>query len=345
MRWSRVRPSLRVASDRVVHGARPLTSAFPGRYDHTRGRVDDRLRKRRCWPVAARVVAASLGVAALHRDAHAAGRKDASEECDAAEPTAVAPEPGTSAPQAGATTTTEAPSDPIVAAPTSVETPVPESTAEALGRTPKRVKCLDESLVDEFGRTSARKGVQPRTFRKARRLAIGIAGGVHAGDLMDTQWMGGGSLGFWPTEEFGFEGVFRLTPMTLRLERAATNAVDMGNRYPDGVANNLAYEAIGHLMFSPIHTKLRARGDRIVHGDFVLQGGAGAILHDTVQAGAFDVGMSLYLFPTPWLSVRLELVDQILAQEALGSRRIANNLLFSVGTDFWIPPRRRAVKK
>jgi outer membrane beta-barrel protein len=187
--------------------------------------------------------------------------------------------------------------------------------------------------------------VQPRTFRKARRLAIGIAGGVHAGDLLDTQWMGGGSLGFWPTEEFGFEGVFRLTPMTLRLERAATNAVDMGNRYPDGVAANLSYAAIGHLMFAPIHTKLRARKDRIVHGDFVLLAGAGAVLHRTVQGAAFEVGMSLYLFPTPWLSVRLELVDQILAQEAMGSRRISNNLLFSIGTDFWIPPRRRAVKK
>jgi outer membrane beta-barrel protein len=308
-----------------------------------RGRVDDRLRKRRCWPVAARVVAALLGVAWSHGEARAAARKDATRDCDASEPTAG--DPGTTAPPDDATTTTDTASAPIVAPPTSVETPVPESTAEALGRTPKRVKCLDESLVDEFGRTSARKGVQPRTFRKARRLAIGIAGGVHAGDLLDTQWMGGGSLGFWPTEEFGFEGVFRLTPMTLRLERAATNAVDMGNRYPDGVAANLSYAAIGHLMFAPIHTKLRARKDRIVHGDFVLLAGAGAVLHRTVQGAAFEVGMSLYLFPTPWLSVRLELVDQILAQEAMGSRRISNNLLFSIGTDFWIPPRRRAVKK
>lgn len=221
----------------------------------------------------------------------------------------------------------------------------PDSTAEALGRTPKRVKCLDESLVDEFGRTSARKGVQPRTFRKARRLAIGLLGGVSAGDLLDTQWMGGASLEFWPTEEFGFAGVFRVTPMTLRLERAATNAVDMGNRYPDGVRKNLAYEAIGHLMFSPIHTKLRARKDRIVHGDFVLLAGAGAVLHRTVQGAAFEVGMSLYLFPTPWLSVKLELLDQILSQEAIGSRRISNNLLFAISTQFWVPPRRRATKR
>jgi len=299
--------------------------------------------------VAARVLAASLAVSWAEAEAAADARKSAERDCEAAEPSATpTPEPNaTPTDDAGAPATE--PSTPagetITAAPSGVEAPVPQSTAEALGRTPKRVKCLDESLVDEFGRTSARKGVQPRTFRKARRLAIGISGGVHAGDLLDTQWMGGADLAFWPTEEFGFEGVFRVTPMTLRLERAATNAVSMGNRYTDGVAPNLAYEAIGHLMFSPIHTKLRARKDRIVHGDFVLLAGAGAVLHRTVQAAAFDVGMSLYLFPRPWLSVRFDLIDQILAQEALGSRRISNNLVFSVGVGFWIPPGKRAKKR
>jgi len=274
-------------------------------------------------------------------------------ECDAGpaatEPTTPAdasPPSDSSAPDpdatpAGSETTVQtAPDD------ASAPAPVDEgSTAEALGRMPKRVKCLDESLVDEFGRTSARKGVQPRTFRKARRLGISITGGVHAGDLLDTQWQVGGKLEFWPTEEFGFDGEFRLTPMTLRLERAATNAVSMGDRYPDGVADNLSYTAMGHLLFAPIHTKLRARKDRIVHGDFVLLAGAGAVLHRTVQAAAFDVGMSLYLFPRPWLSVRFDLIDQILAQEALGSRRISNNLVFSVGVGFWIPPGKRAKKR
>jgi hypothetical protein len=30
-----------------------------------------------------------------------------------------------------------------------------------------------------------------------------------------------------------------------------------------------------------------------------------------------------------------------MAQEALGSRRISNDLIFSAGVAFWIPPRRR----
>lgn len=220
-----------------------------------------------------------------------------------------------------------------------VETP-PDSAAAALGRTPRRVKCLDESMIDEFGRASVRKGVQPRDFRKAKRVVLSLFGGVRGGDLTDTQWQAGGSIGFWPFEAFGFDAEFRLTPVTLRIERAATSFTQE-NRFPDGVRRNLSYAAIGHLLFSPIHTKLRARGDRIVHGDFVLQGGAGAIIHDTVQAAAFDVGMSLYLFPASFLSVRFDLTDRIYAQEAIGSRRITNDLVFSAGLGFWIPPRRR----
>ena len=295
-----------------------------------------------CWLVAAVPTSAA---------AHAHG-DDTSRDCEASptEPTAAddtGTDPAASTPASDTAASDEAPTDAPVdpvalgAGPDTpqVETP-PDSAAAALGRTPRRVKCLDESLIDEFGRASVRKGVQPRDFRKAKRVVLSLFGGVRGGDLTDTQWQAGGSIGFWPFEAFGFDAEFRLTPMTLRIERAATSFTQE-NRFPDGVRRNLSYAAIGHLLFSPIHTKLRARGDRIVHGDFVLQGGAGAILHDTVQAAAFDVGMSLYLFPTSFLSVRFDLTDRIYAQEAIGSRRITNDLVFSAGVGFWIPPRRR----
>lgn len=219
----------------------------------------------------------------------------------------------------------------------------PSSAAEALGRAPRRVKCLDESMVDEFGRTAVRKGVQPRDFRKARRLALGITGGVRGGDLTDTQWQVGGNLAFWPFEDVGVDVDFKLSPMTLRLERAATGFTG-NDRFPDGVVANFSYAILGHILYAPFHTKLRAKGDRIIHGDFVLIGGGGAVLHDSVQAAAFDVGAGFYLFPAKFVSLRVDLVDRIMAQEALGSRRIANDLVFSAGVALWIPPRRRGDK-
>ncbi len=237
-------------------------------------------------------------------------------------------------------TASDALPDGTAAAPDPVDADVPDSAAEALGRTPRRVKCLDESMVDEFGRTAVRKGVQPRDFRKALRVAIGIGGGARAGDLVDTQWQVGANLAFWPFEELGFDVDFKLSPTTLRVERSAT-AFTGEDRYPDGVVANLSYAVLGHVLFAPFHTKLRARGDRIIHGDFMLIAGGGAVIHSTVQAAAFDLGAGFQLFPAKFVSIRFDVVDRIMAQEALGSRRIANDILVSLGVSLWIPPRRR----
>jgi outer membrane beta-barrel protein len=217
----------------------------------------------------------------------------------------------------------------------------PDSAAAALGRQPSRIKCLDESLIDEFGRARSRKGVQPRFFRKALRLSLSLAGGGYAGDLASTNWQAGGSLAFWITEDVGIDAQFRLTEIAFRLERAASGFTGQ-DRYPDALADNLAYVAHGHVLWSPFHTKLRASEDRIIHGDFVLFAGAGKTFHDTVQGVGFDVGASMYLYPTKWLSVRFDLADHILNQEILGSTRISNNLLFSAGIGIWVPFRIRS---
>ncbi len=216
----------------------------------------------------------------------------------------------------------------------------PQSAAEALGRTPKRVKCLDETLIDESGRARIRKGVQPRYFRKAKRVAISIGGGVWAGDLLDTSWHAHGNVALWPTEAFGLDLDFKLTPMTFRLERSATDFTG-ADRYPDGMVENLAYVAMGHVLFAPLHTKQRAGKERVRHGDFTIFAGGGRAFHDTSQGVGFDLGMSLYWYVAKFVSIRLDVSDVILSQDVFGSRRISNNLVLSTGVGLWIPPRRK----
>ena len=285
------------------------------------------------------VVAAVLGLTSFAFEARAAARTP-DDDCTASSDAEPPPSDDDLPPPPPADATTTATTDAAASSSTAAGPQTPGSAAEALGRTPKRVKCLDETLVDEFGRARARKGVQPRYFRKALRVSVRITGGMYAGDLLDTQWTGGGGVSFWITEDFGIDADFKLTPMTYRLERSATSFTGQ-NRYPDGVARNLAYIAMGHLLWSPIHTKLRTGKDKIIHGDFVLFGGAGPAFHRTSTGVGFDVGMSMYLYPTKFLSVRLDLSDQILSQEIFGSRRLSNNLVFVTGIEFWIPFRLR----
>jgi hypothetical protein len=238
-------------------------------------------------------------------------------------------------------TTTDAPDpDGTAASPAATDPAIPQTAAEALGRTPRRVKCLDESLIDESGRARVRKGVQPRYFRKARRVAISLGGGAWAGDLLDTSWHAHGNVAFWPTEALGFDADFKLTPMTYRLERSATSFTG-SDRYPDGMLANFAYVAMGHVLLAPLHTKQRMGRDKVRHGDFTVFAGAGRAFHDSTQGIGFDVGMSLYWYVAKFVSVRLDVSDVILSQDVFGSRRISNNLVLSSGVALWIPFRRR----
>ena len=272
-----------------------------------------------------------------------AAARERREDCEA--PAESPAEPPADSPSAAEGSPVPAPSAPAAPAsaddpaapPVDVKVPAPEVTAaESLGRMPRKVKCLDESLIDESGRARRRKGVQPRRFRKAKRVAISLGGGGWAGDLLDTSWHAHGNVAFWPTEGFGIDADFKLTPMTYRLERSATGFTG-GNRYPDGIVENFAYVGMAHLLFAPLHTKQRARKDRITHGDFVLFAGAGRAFHPSTQGAGFDIGMSLYWYVARFVSVRIDVSDVILAQEAFGSRRISNNLVFSTGVGLWIP--------
>jgi outer membrane beta-barrel protein len=285
------------------------------------------------WPLAACIAA----VLALLRVEDARAAPPPTE----APPTTTAPAeptPEVSAPENPPPT--DAPTPPVVVD----EPPLPETTAEALGRTPRQVKCLDESLIDETGRARARKGVQPLTFRKSPRVAVFIGGGGFGGDLLDTSFVAQGNVAFWPTEGFGFDVDFKLTSLTYRLERSATS-FSGENRYADGVRDNLAYVGTAHLLFAPLHTKLRARKDRVAHADFVLFAGAGRAFHDAVQGAGFDLGVSFYLYATRFLSWRIDVSDLILATEALGSRRIANNLVVTTGVALWMPFKSREGKR
>lgn len=325
--------------------AASLTPKAVGRYDpHQLDRVHARLRQRRPSATAARSAATLLAFGCIAVWTGRARAADCESPPGATAPTDAAVASPAVDDAARSTDDAAAPSDAEAIAPSDATAAAadttPDSAAAALGRTPRRVKCLDESMIDEFGRTAVRKGVQPRDFRKALRVALAIGGGVRAGDLVDTQWQAGANLAFWPFEDLGFDVDFKVSPMTLRVERAATSFTQE-NRYPDGALANLSYAVLGHVLYAPFHTKLRARGDRIIHGDFVLLGGGGAVMHSSVQAAAFDLGAGFYLFPTKFLSLRFDLVDRIMAQEALGSRRISNDLIFSAGVAFWIPPRRR----
>jgi outer membrane beta-barrel protein len=191
--------------------------------------------------------------------------------------------------------------------------------------------CLDQTIKDEVGAALHPRGVQKRNFIKNKKLVLVGRSGLYGGDLTSSSWIAGGALGFFFTEDFGVEGSFDLTPLTLDLDAPLTKFFG-DDRFKPG----MAYVALGNAVWSPIHVKMKLGGG-IVHADILMYGGGGRMFHDAVQGLAFDAGAAIDLFITKVLTVRLDTRDLMAVEEIAGQGRYTNNIIATAGLALWIP--------
>jgi outer membrane beta-barrel protein len=191
--------------------------------------------------------------------------------------------------------------------------------------------CLDQTIAEQVGAELKPRGVQKKDFLKRRKLNLVGHGGLYSGDLTSSNWIAGGSLGFFFTEDFGIAGEFDVTPLTLDLD-SPLNQFFGDNRFEPG----LAYVALGNFIWSPIHAKLKLGGG-IVHADIMFVAGGGRMIHESVQGLAFDAGAALELFVTKAVTIRIETRDVMAVQEIAAETRFTNNLVTTVGLSTWIP--------
>lgn len=214
------------------------------------------------------------------------------------------------------------------AAPTTPTKPAPQPAKPSDAPLPS---CLDQSLADQLGAELKPRGVQKKDFLKRRKVNLVAHGGLYGGDLTSSSWIAGGSLGFFFTEDFGISGEFSLTPVSLDLDAPLAQFFN-DNRFQPG----MAYVALGNLMWSPVHAKLKLGGG-IVHADFLLFAGGGRMFHDSVQDVAFNAGFALDLFVTKVVTFRLQLRDLMAVQEVTAETRFTNNIIATAGISLWIP--------
>ena len=217
-----------------------------------------------------------------------------------------------------------------VSAPAAAQPPPDVSRAARPSDTPVP-SCLDQSIVDELGQSLRPRGVQKREFQKKGQLEILARGGLFAGDLLSSSYVYGGALAWFVTEDFGIEGSFDVTRVALDLDQPLADFTG-DDRFEPGTG----FLVLGNFLWSPVHAKMKM-GEKIVHGDFLLTAGGGRLLHDSAQGIAFDGGLLLDLFLSQWFTVRFDLRDVILVQEAVGETRLTNNLMLTGGLALWLP--------
>ncbi|HEY1554312.1 MAG TPA: outer membrane beta-barrel domain-containing protein [Kofleriaceae bacterium] len=211
-------------------------------------------------------------------------------------------------------------------APTAPTAPSPAKPSDA-----PLPSCLDQTIAGELGAQLHPRGVQKRNFLKRKHLALVVHGGEYGGDLTSSSWIAGGSLGYFFTEDFGVQGEFDLTPLTLDLDSPLTKFFG-DNRFSPG----MAYVALGNAVWSPIHAKMKLGGG-IVHADILLFAGGGRMFHDAVQGLSFDAGAAIDFFVTRVMTVRLDVRDLTAVEEVAASSRMTNNVIATAGVAFWIP--------
>jgi outer membrane beta-barrel protein len=207
----------------------------------------------------------------------------------------------------------------------------PEAGEAALAVEPEtpsstRIACLDDTSDEGY----QRKGVQKRDFIKRHRFELGAVGGFHASDLMSSTYTFGGALSFFPSEDLGVEALLTYQPVRFRIEDPFT-AFDRRRRFTPG----FALQAMGALLFSPVHAKFKVTEATILHGDIFLVAGAGRTFHDSVQGLSWQAGGGLRIYLARHAALRLDVRDFILPQEVLGRGRITHNLTIFGGFGLW----------
>jgi outer membrane beta-barrel protein len=191
--------------------------------------------------------------------------------------------------------------------------------------------CLDRTIKDELGRTLEPRGVQKRTFLKKGKVALAARGGLYAGDLTSSSWIAGGALAYFLTEDLGLQASLEVTPVALELERPLADFFG-GERFAPG----LGVLALGALVWSPIHAKMKIGGG-IVHADILASAGAGRLVHDSVQGVTFVGGLALEMFTSRRVTLKLELRDVMAVQEAVAQTRFTHNLVTTASVAVWLP--------
>jgi outer membrane beta-barrel protein len=190
-----------------------------------------------------------------------------------------------------------------------------------------RVACLEDASEDGY----QRKGVQKRDFLKRHRLELGALGGFYASDAMSSTYTFGGSLAFYPSEDFGLEALGTYMPVQFRLEDPF-NSFDQRRRFHPGHA----LQVLGALLFSPVHAKFKAGETSIVHGDLFLLAGAGRTFHDSVQGLTWQAGAGFKLYFNNHFAFRFDARDVMVPQEILARARVTHNLTVLGGLSFWL---------
>ena len=197
---------------------------------------------------------------------------------------------------------------------------------------------MDEALKQQLIGRRAYRGVVPRLFKKALRHELSAMGGWFAGDISDGAPMYGGAYTFHFTEDLGLEAAYLRSEQHYALLEAV---VDRQQGLVDIVEaeDHPIQFFMGHLVWSLAYGKVRWMGGGISRFDFSVALGAGMTVEPGDKGLTGSAGFGLKFYFNEWLALRLDVRDQVRAQQRvqLGVDRIVNDVSALGGLSVFVP--------
>jgi outer membrane beta-barrel protein len=194
-------------------------------------------------------------------------------------------------------------------------------------------QCIDEAIRDELNARRRYRGVQKRLFQKAGRHELSAMGGLYAADLLSSSYLLQGAYTYHFTEDLGLEASFAYT----RAESDLVEIVETDTSFTALRLDTPVYIYQGHLLWSVAYGKLRWFSGSISRFDLHLSLGGGVTDNQTAEGLTLSGGLGMKLHFTQWLSMRIDIRDQVLGQELLGQSEVVNNLAATLGLSVFLP--------
>jgi outer membrane beta-barrel protein len=181
--------------------------------------------------------------------------------------------------------------------------------------------------------------VQKQPFSHQSRFSLAPTFGLSVNDPLIQHFLVGANLGYYFTESLGIQAQFHYA---FDAKRAAQNALLANQLRPE--MNPLEWVATGGIEWIPIYGKFAFFNRSIVYWDAYLVAGGGVV--STARGGVAptgSLGLGTRILLTSWLTLLVEIRDYLFQESfptTAGSRsNFINDLVFSVGVSFFLPPR------
>lgn len=218
-----------------------------------------------------------------------------------------------------------------------VANPIGDPLGDPLGGGDLNFEAIDteqETKISKKSEIDLVRIVQRRPFLRRHRVEFNPFMGTNLNDTLSSQLIAGGTLNFHLTETMG---------VGINAAYSLGNESDLFDElvqdyevYPQ-VSTVLWYANL-QFQYAPIYGKFALFNSWIIPWDIYALIGAGYTETELDGHLMLSVGVGQRFFMNRWFTVNIELRDNIFNEDYPSESVLVNNLLFTAGVSFFIPP-------